>query len=166
MDIKLLSTTNLSGASSHTITAFTDEYALYGFTYSGVQGAGAFVLRFNENGTPASTAGDYSEFRRVGTNTTDWVDNHSNSTADHIPLAWTGMTSTINISGFGYVYGSQNSNRYTTMFIKGVTGSTSTVYHSYNAGRLENNSIVDGITVLSATAANFTNGKISIYGYK
>tara|TARA_Y100000389_G_C17268746_1_gene416808 strand:- start:54 stop:554 length:501 start_codon:yes stop_codon:yes gene_type:complete len=166
MDIKLLNTTSLSGASSHTITAFTDEYALYGFTYSGVQGNGSLGLRFNESGTPASVAGDYSEFRRVGTNTTDWVDNHSNSSASYIPLAWTGITSTSNVSGFGYVYGSQNSNRYTTMFIKGVTGSTSTVYHSYNTGRLEKNSVVDGITILSSTSDNFTNGKISIYGYK
>lgn len=166
MDIKLLSTTSLSGSSSYTITAFTDEYALYGFTYSGVQGAGSLGLRFNESGTPASVAGDYSEFRRVGTNTTDWVDDHQNSSASYIRLGWTGMEATANISGFGYVYGSQNSNRYTTMFIKGVTGTLSTVYHSYNTGRLEKNSVVDGITLLSSTSANFTNGKITIYGYK
>jgi|TARA_R100001463_G_scaffold43461_1_gene90622 hypothetical protein len=166
MDIKLLNTTSLSGASSFSITAFTDEYTLYGFTYSGVQGSGSLGLRFNENGTPASTAGDYSEFRRVGTEGTEWVDNHQNSTADYIPLSWISMQSNANISGFGYVYGSQNSNRFTTMFIKGVQGTTSSVYHSYNTGRLEKNSVVDGITILSSTSSNFTNGKISIYGYK
>lgn len=167
MDIKLLSTTNLSGVDTISITAFTDEYTLYGFTLSGVMGdGGQLALRFNEGGVPAAGASDYSRFRRIGTNTTDWVDDHQNSDTSEIRLAYTALTTTSNISGFGYIYGSQNSGRFTTMFIKSVTGSTSTLYHSYNTGRLEKNSIVDGVTIFSDTSQNFTDGKFTIYGYK
>tara|TARA_Y100000004_G_C8928824_1_gene418931 strand:- start:339 stop:842 length:504 start_codon:yes stop_codon:yes gene_type:complete len=167
MDIKLLSTTSLSGSNSHSITAFTSEYTLYGFTFSGVQGdGGQFALRFNEGGTAASGASDYSRFRRTGTNSTDWVDDHQNSDTSEIRLGYTALNTSSNISGFGYIYGSQNSGRFTTMFVKGVTGTTSTVYNSYNTGRLEKNSIVDGVTIFSDTSQNFTNGKFTIYGYK
>jgi len=167
MDIKLLSTTNLNGADTISITAFTDEYSLYGFTFSGIQAAsGAFGMRFNEGGTAASGSTDYSEFRRVGTDVTEWVDGHSNSTSSYMWLNWQGLTSTGNMGGFGYIYGSQNSNRFTTMFSKSVFGSTSNVYHAYSTGRLEKNSIVDGVTLLNTNAVNFTNGKFSLYGYK
>ena len=167
MDVKLISTTSLSGTNSASITAFTSEYTLYGFTLSGVQGdGGQLALRFNESGVAASGASDYSRFRRVGTNSTEWVDDHQNSDTSEIRLGWAALTTTSNISGFGYIYGSQNSSRFTTMFIKGVTGTTSTLYHSYNTGRLEKNSIVDGVTIFSDTSQNFTNGKFTIYGYK
>ena len=92
MDVKLLSTTSLSGSTSHSITAFTSEYTLYGFTFSGVQGDGGnFVMRFNEGGAAASGASDYSFFRRIGTNSTDWVDSHSNSADSFMYLDWTNI---------------------------------------------------------------------------
>ena len=82
MDIKLLhTTTTLSGNAVVINSVFTAEYSLYGFIFSGAKGdGGQFTMRFHESGTPATGASDYSRFRRVGTNSTEWVDDHETGT--------------------------------------------------------------------------------------
>ena len=167
MDIKLLHTTStLSGNAVVINSVFTAEYSLYGFTFSGAKGdGGQFTMRFHEGGTPATGASDYSRFRRVGTNSTEWVDDHETGT-DAIRLGWVALATTTSINGFGFIYDTQTSNRETTMFVKGVTGSTSAVYNSYNGGRLLKNSVVDGLTLNAGASNSFTGGKFSIYGYK
>jgi hypothetical protein len=122
---------------------------------------GTLEMRLNVGGSPVTNS-TYDSYMRVGTNSTNFVDEH-NANEDSVKIQYNALNSNMDNNFWGLIYAANQSTP-TYFTIKGTGTQGSTIYNTLVGGRLDENNVVNGFQIFTSGSTNFDQGKLIVYG--
>ena len=122
---------------------------------------GTLEMRLNVAGSPITNS-TYDSYMRVGTSSTNFVDEHNTDEAS-VKLQYNALNINSDNNFWGTIF-SANESTATYFVVKGSGSQGSTLYNTLVGGRLNENSVVNGFQILTSGATNFAQGKLIVYG--
>jgi len=122
---------------------------------------GTLEMRLNVGGSPVTNS-TYDSYMRVGTSSTNFVDEH-NTDESSVKIQYNALNLNSDNNFWGWIF-SANEADATYFVVKGSGSQGSTLYNTLVGGRLNEDSIVNGLQILTSGGTNFGQGKLIVYG--
>ena len=107
------------------------------------ENTGTLEMRLNVGGSPVTNS-TYDSYMRVGTNSTNFVDEH-NTDESSVKIQYNALNLNSDNNFWGWIF-SANEADATYFVVKGSGSQGSTLYNTLVGGRLNEDSIVNGLT--------------------
>lgn len=161
--IKKISATDFPNNDATSISATFSGFNNYYFIARNVAGmqTGTLEMRLNVGGSPVTNS-TYDSYMRIGTSGSNFVDAH-NTDESSVKMAHNALNENMDNNFWGWIFAANEADA-TYFVVKGTGSQGSTLYNTLVGGRLQEDSVVNGLQIFTSGATNLLQGKLIVYG--